>query len=170
MTFVPNSVLTAAQLNTFIRDNVTETMAGTATTAGRYFVTTATNTIAEAIPTFDYIVAQETSTSTDWVDLTTIGPTVSVTTQTRALVMLSCGMQIATSGAAWMGYRISGATSVDERNNMALMTQRNVLVRNGAFFLEENLTPGINTFSARYRTTGGNTGTWVNRRLSIMPF
>ncbi len=171
MTFVPNSVLTAAQLNTFLRDNVMESMPGTATTSGRYFVTSATNRIAEAIPNMTYVDTSDTTTSNDFADLlVTVGPSVTVTTQTRALVCLFTGMQISTSGASWMAYEVSGATQQDPSDHIAVMQQRTTLVRLSNVFLQEGLTPGSNTFTAKYRVTGTGTGTFVNRQLSVMPF
>lgn len=47
MTFVSNAVLTAAQLNTHLRDNLLETAPAKATAPGRFIVSTGLNSISE---------------------------------------------------------------------------------------------------------------------------
>ena len=53
MTAVSGSVLTAAQFNTYVRDNLNETAPAKATAAGQIFVSTAANAIAARLVNAD---------------------------------------------------------------------------------------------------------------------
>lgn len=172
MTFVPNSVLTASQLNTYIRDDMMESMPAKATTAGRYFITETRNTIREQSVVSDFVTTTNTSnTASEWIDLGTVGPSVTVYCQSKALVMLYAQMSTATAVGVWMGYEVSGATESAVDNNRALMIQNTTQQNVGATILHQELSPGLNTFTAKYRVTGGTIlGTWLNRRISVMPF
>lgn len=173
MTFVPNSVLTASQLNTYLRDNMMETMPAKATTAGRYFVTESRNTIKEQTVVSDFVsTADSTSSASDWIDLGLVGPSVTVYCQSKALVTLYAQMDTdVTVVGIWMSYEVSGATESSPTNNRAIMVQNTSPQSVGATILHQGLTPGLNTFSCRYRVTGGTVlGNWSNRRIAVMPF
>lgn len=169
MTAVSNTVFTAAQFNQFVRDNLNETAPAKATTAGSHFVTTTLNAIAERLTTADVVTTSQNTTSTSYVDLATVGPTVTVTTGASALVMLyNANVNAAGTSSSLMSFAISGSSSVAANDNMSIGTNSTVGSRAGATFLVTGLTPGSNTFTAKYRV-GGSTGTFVDRRLAVFP-
>src|SRR5690242_20536503 len=88
LTAVTNAALTAAQWNASVRDNLLETAPAKATTPASFFAATGANTIAERIPAQTVTPASETTTSTSYTNLTTTGPTVALTTGTKAFVFI----------------------------------------------------------------------------------
>lgn len=162
ITFVSNTVLTAAQLNTYLRDNMNETCVAKATTPGSHFVTTGPNAIAERQIKGDFINTVESTTETDYTDLATIGPQVTVETGINAIVMMSVQWYSANSNTATRcGFEVSGATSIEPSDAYDLVTdgvaggESNRTKASGAWWLN-TLTPGTNTFTMKYKasTTG----------------
>lgn len=168
-TFAANSTLTAADLNTFLRDNLNETSAAKAQNPGSIFVATGLNTIGERLADSQFISTSESTTSLSYVDLATIGPAVTVTTSVQALVFMNVNIRHSTGLAAWMSYAISGATSDPPQDNRALMLQNTLGQQLGCVILHTAITPGLNTFTAKYRVTTSGTTFAANRRLSVLP-
>ena len=100
MTAVAGSVFTAAQFNTFVRDLLNETAPAKATTPGSHFVATGTNQIAERIPAQASVNTSESTASTTFVNLTTPGPSVTVTTGSSALIVMSAEIHNGTASEA----------------------------------------------------------------------
>ena len=100
VTAVSGALLTAAQWNASVRDNLLETAPAKATTSGRIFVSTGANAIAQREIKTEYLSASGTTTSTSFVNLTGggTGPTVAVTTGVLALVNIQCQMNNASNG------------------------------------------------------------------------
>lgn len=173
LTAVSNATLTAAQWNASVRDNLNMTAPALATTPGSMFVTTAANTIAERIPTANYIGTTETTTSTTYTALTTAGPTVTVTTASRMLSLVSCEMFNNTAGAiSWMAHEVSGATTLAASDTWGLKhgdTGAAGTMCASRSHLEVALTPGSQTVTLKYRVTAG-TGTFQRRQVIVMPF
>lgn len=176
MTAVSGSVYTAAQFNTFVRDNLNETSPAKATTQGGYFVTTAPNEIVERIGQRDTDVNTGTTTSTSFTDLDSpadVGPTVTVNTGQLALVLW--GAQISNdtgTQSARVGVEVSGATTNAASDVRALTydptTGGGIFQASHTVFYDD-LTPGSNTFELKYRVSGG-TGTFLRRRLIVLPY
>lgn len=174
MTAVANSIFTAAQFNQYVRDNLNETAPAKAANAGGYFVTTGVNAIAERTAGHDLINASETTASATFVDLATPGPAVTKTTGTSAFVAVYGLISIDTAGVtALMSFAVTGATAVAASDTRAVSYQPPSVaaarsLRVSAVTLLDGLTPGSNTFTAKYRVTGG-TGTFNNRRIAVLP-
>jgi hypothetical protein len=98
MTAVARSVWTSAQWNTHIRDNLAETLVGKASGGGGYFVTSGASAVAQRGAASAVVSTPETRSSAAYGDLTTSGPSVTVTTGSEALVWLAC--EAASDGAA----------------------------------------------------------------------
>jgi hypothetical protein len=171
MTAASGSVLTAAQWNTHVRDNLLETAPAKATAAGQIFVSTAANAIAARTVNADFVATSETSASTTYTNLATNGPAVTATTSLSAIVAIYANMQVTGGTAVWMSYGITGATTSAENDNRAIQVAANTVGQRvgGTFFHSAILTAGTNTFTAKYRITGSGTGTWVDRRLMVIP-
>lgn len=173
MTATANSAFTAAQFNTYLRDNLMETAPAKATAAGQIFVSTGVNAIAARTPDSAEVATAQTCTSTAYGNLTTVGPAVTATTGSRALVIVDAGMaHDTTAGKCYMGYEISGATTAAADEATSAIYQA---YSPGAAavacraYLREGLTAGSNTFTAKYKASTG-TGTFDNRHISVIPF
>lgn len=115
---------------------------------------------------------QSTNSATP-VNLGTVGPEVSVETGTHALVVLSSSVEntVADSGGA-ISCEVSGATTipVDSINEMeALCSAANRRTNCAGTFLFTTLTPGVNTFTLKYRAHWGGIAAFSNRRIAVIP-
>jgi hypothetical protein len=172
MTAVANTVFTAAQFNTHIRDNLNETAPAKATAAGTLFVGAGVNSIAERVPSTNAVTTSESTGSTSYTDVTTPGPAVTVTTGTKAIVIVTSLVQNSTSGQnAYASYAVSGASAIsatDDRAVLITAAATNQTLRASSAYMETGLTAGSNTFTMKYRVTGG-TGSFQNRRITVIP-
>lgn len=170
MTAVASSVFTAAQFNTFLRDNLNETAPAKATTAGAHFAASGVNEIAERLSATDAVLTSETTTSTAFDDLATAGPEVTVETGPYAFVIVHGAMENTGAGSSRMAFDTSGATTLAAADNRGIGVYG--VAGTGAILsgvtLMTTLTPGSNTFTAKYRV-GSGTGTFLSRRLMVLP-
>lgn len=129
-------------------------------------------TLPSTLSTTATVATSQTTTSTSYTDLTTSGAAVTVTTGTLALVIIHGKMENNTN-AQWaaMGFAVSGATTIAAADTEALMVgnpgANATMVSHSAVFLV-TLTAGSNTFTCKYRVTGG-TGTFSNRKITVVP-
>lgn len=172
-TAVANATYTAAQHNASVRDNLLETAPAKATTPGSFFASTGTNTIAERITQSAVTPATETTTNTSYVDLSTVGPTVTATTGVRAFVFISAQLTGNTSTlGSFMSFEVSGATSVSATDTSALVyyvSSVNLPVQ-ATRVIAQGLTAGSNQFRAKYKVAGATTGSFSQRNISVIPF
>lgn len=175
MTAIAGSAFTAAQFNTYVRDNLLETAPAKATTAGGYFVATGTNAISQRTLTESEITTAETTSNTSYINLATVGPTVTTTTGSKALVMWCAQIEnTANGGFGIVSVDISGATTQAANDGYSLVLEQTsdntgqaVSASTAKVF---NLTPGSNTFTLKYRASGGGTSNFSRRRLIVLPF
>lgn len=170
MTAVSNAVFTADQWNENVRDNLNTTAPAIATTANRIIVGAGMNLIAERPILDDIIETAETTASTSYTDLATVGPQITIETGTRAFVVVNCQIANTNSGARnFVGFTVSGETTTAASDNTSLewmtdaATQR---TRNSVYNLV-TVNPGINVFTMVYRVDAG-TGTFRRRRLQVI--
>lgn len=172
MTFIDGRVLTAAQLNTHLRDNLLETATARSTGGGGYFVTVAPGEIAEREYGSDRVSNSETSDSESFTDLSTFGPSVTVKTGTQAWVHLYCGMHSDGANNSYlMGFDVTGDSSIeasDSRSIQGRVNSANLNRRMAASFVVSNLTSGSNVFTAKYRVESGS-GTFTDRAIAVFP-
>lgn len=176
MTAVANTAFTAAQFNTHVRDNLLETAPGKATAGvsnGSLLAKSGTNAIAWRTPSQATVSTLQSTTSTSYTNLSTSGPAVTVTTGTRALVIISCSLQNNSTNSSYMSYAVSGATTVAATDAVAIR-HRDGSGSSGEeqmsrAYLHTSLTAGSNTFTAKYRVIGG-TGSYQNRDITVIPF
>lgn len=170
-TWVANTVLSAAEMNEQVRDNLLQTAPAKATAAGRLFVTTGLNALAERVPTTASVVASESTTSASYTDLATAGPAVTVDTGTAAIVLLTAGLSNTNSAAtAYAGFAVSGATTTAASDVDAIYYQASAANAIGrqSMHTMATVTGGSNTFTAKYRTTA-NTASFARRVLTVVP-
>jgi hypothetical protein len=180
MTFTSNSVLTAAQLNTHLRDNMLETVPAKTTQAGSHFVGTGVNQIAERKIAMASVLTSESSSSFagTYGDLATVGPTVTVTTGAAALIILRADVSVDSATASVrMSYDVSGASSIAVADSWSIgYVQSNnagppgIKIFASAAMYEATLTPGVNVFTCRYKTSSAVNCTFANRRIIVVPF
>lgn len=175
MTAVTNTVWTAAQWNQYVRDNLLVTEAAVAQNAGSLIVATAANAVTYRTPQVAFQPRFESTATSSYTDLATLGPAVTVTSGTSALIML--GGQVI-NDTAGLGSRIaatiSGATSSSASDaNCYYAEAGNVSDKfQGTWvYLNTSLTAGDNTFTLKYRTSGGGgTSTFGHRLITVTPF
>jgi hypothetical protein len=173
MTAVANTVFTAAQFNTHVRDNLNQTAPAIATAPGQIFVATGVNSIAARTPTRARVETAETTGSASFTDLATVGPSVTVTTGTQALVIITAAINNNTATvASSASFSVSGATAFAADNTVRIARDgiaAGALVRYSAATLF-SLTAGINTFTMKYSTQAATTATFSVREIIVIPF
>lgn len=175
MTAVANTAFTAAQFNTHVRDNLLETAPAKATTAGGFFVSTGSNAIVERVAQQAVIDTGQTTTSTSYTDLATVGPSVSIQTGSQALVLWGAqiGNIASTSASYRMSVAVSGATTVAASDNWAFGGVQSVgtsaRLTGSRSHMFTGLTPGVNTFTAKYRVSSGELMA-AFRTIQVIPF
>lgn len=174
-TWVSGTALTAADLNTFVRDNLNETAPAKATTTLSYFVGNGPNSIAERIPKWDTVTTSATTASTSFTPTLSggsVGPTVTVVTGTTAKVTVTARMQNASASfACMMSYAVSGASTIASQEASGVRSETSgtsEFNRSSVVHIETGLTPGSNTFTAEYMVAGG-TGAFANREILVEP-
>jgi hypothetical protein len=173
MTAISGAIFAAADFNQYVRDNLNETAVAKATVAGQFFAAVGANSLAARILTSTTIPTGETTTSTTYVDLATPGPAITVTTGPLALVGMSGNLSSNISNSAsFMSVAVSGASTIAAISARALV--RDGMNANNGFRATAAgvipLTPGSNTFTAKYAVGAGSTGTFSDRHLWVLPF
>lgn len=167
MTATANTAFTAAQFNTHVRDNLNETAVAKATAAGRYYVSTGANALAERIPSHNFVTTSETTVSTTYVALAT-AQSVTLTTGTLAWVFLTAQCEVnAADQQIFATVVVSGASSVaasDENSLVVTNATTSDPLRATALVILTGLTAGSNTFTMQFRTSSGTASI---RRRSI---
>ena len=116
------------------------------------------------------VAASETTSSTSYTDLTTAGPAVTLTTGTKALVIVtSASFNNTNAQGPFMGYAVSGATTIAATDTTASYVQRESAVQKTRYSCVSSitLTAGSNTFTAKYRTSTG-TATFSDREIFVI--
>lgn len=168
-TAAAGDTFTAAMWNTGVRDNLNMTAAAIATTAGRIIVTSAANTVAQRQVAQDIVDTGQDTTSTSYVDLTTTGPDVTVTTGVNALVFINSAVANAASNNSYASVGVTGATTSPATDGRAIVMDgaagKDDRIGVSNFFA--GITPGSNTFIMKYRVSA-STGTYTKRRIVVM--
>lgn len=169
--FVDGDPVTAAQLNA-LNANLNETAAAKATAAtfARHFVSSGANQVAERLIKDDIIDTNQTTSSTSYADLATVGPQINaIPTGAFMLVWINCKLETTVSGesarASFAVYGVSSITSSDARGILNQNTA-NYEIRAGITALMA-VTAGDNVPSMEYRVSAG-TGEFGNRRIIAM--
>jgi len=121
------------------------------------------------------VYTNQTTTSLTPTDLSTVGPSVTMTTGTTVVVFITafCTNNAAGFGnAALMSIQVSGATTIAAPAGTNSLLYEAASSSDGVEFTTATyitgLTPGSNTFTAKYSVTAG-TGSWSSRTIIVMP-
>lgn len=168
LTAVSNAALTAAQWNASVRDNLLLTPAALATQTGQIFAANGANSVVARYPDFGNTVStSQTTTSTGFVDLATVGPSLTSTTGTRALILWGAQLTNNTGAAfSYMSYTGGGNTA---SATFALQSSGTAAIQASYTHFIGGATPGSNTFTCKYAVSSG-TGTFSDRRMQLVPF
>ena len=118
------------------------------------------------------IATSNTTTSTSFTDLATVGPSVTLTTGTKVLVILTSRTANDTdSGSTSMSFAVSGASTVAASSTRSFEWQKAgglvPQIKASAAFMLTGLTAGSNTFTAKY-LAGAGTGYWYDRSVIVI--
>lgn len=118
--------------------------------------------------------ANQSTSSTSYVDLATVGASITITTGTAAVVSMSCNTAKSTMGnTGFVAFAVSGATTIAASD--ANCMQASYYAANFAMQLSRTrvitgLTPGLNTFTMKYRIDGGGTAaSFWHRSIVVWP-
>ncbi len=117
------------------------------------------------------IATGEATSSTTYVDLATVGPSVTLETGTEAIIDLGATANrpgIGFSGFVSVG--VSGATTIaatDAMSAVASSPNSGYNVNLARTVRVTGLTPGLNTFTLKYRCDGGGPWTFQNRSIAV---
>ena len=147
-------------------------MVDSTTATGLKWATLAASTPTNAVAT---IATEESTTSTSYTDLATAGPAVTLTTGTKALVIISTAFlrNDNNSTSSFISVDVSGATTVAAADSKALLLSTtstgNSRPELGYTFayIATGLTAGSNTFTCKYRVSGGTMRT-NNRIITVI--
>ena len=117
------------------------------------------------------VATSQSTSSTSYTDLTTAGPAATVTTGTKALVIVNVSSGINSGGnTVFTSFAVSGATTIAASDAYSF---QNTSGDAGAFYggaratRLTTLTAGSNTFTMKYRVDG-NQGTFKNREIIVI--
>jgi hypothetical protein len=132
------------------------------------------------------INTQESTTSTTYTDLTTVGPSVSnvYIGSSRRCIVLTTGRIGVSGNGGYFSFAVSGASTIapdDSRAAFTFGTQQVTLANTNVTLLTaaDGLNPGFHTFTMKYRfdsgtVFGGPPGTgpalFLIRTITVMPF
>lgn len=113
ITVATNDILSAAQYNRYVRDNLLEMAPAKATSSGSIFSISAENEIQERKVSSDVVTAQGQTSSSTYVDLNTFGPMVTATCS-FAIVTISARMRNVSydNRGAYASFSVGGATTL----------------------------------------------------------
>jgi hypothetical protein len=129
-------------------------------------------TAASAAPTSAnaLVATSQSTTSTSYTDLATAGPAVTLTTGTKALVIISSKLKGSAAGAtAFVGFAVSGSTTIAATDASALGTDDTGSARpyQSSYVTKATLTAGSNTFTLKYKSAG-TSSTFENREITVI--
>ena len=173
MTFADNNVLTAAQLNTHLRDNLLETAPAKATVnGGGWFINQGPYKLEERI-------IKSARAPSGFIDVTSTtyvgmpnGPSVTVETGTDAIVLLACLIGNNTIDTTTnMSFAVTGDTEREPDDKHSVQTAglaANTNAIYGATYYLSDLNPGVNVFTCKYKVSA-NLGRFNYRFIGVVP-
>lgn len=177
MTAVANTAFTAAQFNTYVRDNLLETAPGKSgggTSSGSYFVKDNPNRLGSRLADRQTVLTSQSTSSGSYTNLATNGPSVTANIEARCMVILTSSMINNSDNSSYVGVAVSGVTTIAASDDIALRFRDNngsdPSTFQGSFaYIFTTLNRGSTTFTMKYRCNGG-TSTFSNRHIMILPF
>ena len=115
------------------------------------------------------VATEQDTTSGGYTDLVTSGPAVTLTTGTKALVIVTAQQFNSSSNQQFASFAVSGSTTISASDARAARSQNSAYeeFRFSAVSRLTTLTAGSNTFTMKYRTAGG-TAFFSNREIIVI--
>ena len=158
----------------------TNTTAAMVVGSGASMSTTGTGTITATnlsgpfgIPKSTVVATTESRTAATYGDMATVGPAVTVTSGTTALVTITARMTQGTNGeSCFMGIDVSGASAIAASDTQALSfsgqsNNQRILQASATYLI--TVTAGSNTFTAKYKSAS-STCTFGDRNIIVTPY
>lgn len=173
MTFVNGTALTAAQLNTHLRDNLLATMPAFA--QGSFLYGTQAFGVAGDNRLASYGIGSVEATGTVQIRSSNYpeaaGPSMVIPTGKSALVMFAAKLTSTVNNAgAYASVAVRGNTEIEADDSWSIQLDGNTAtnpIRWGTMhFFDNELNPGLNTFEMQYRNNGSD-GSAANRELIV---
>ena len=119
------------------------------------------------------VLTKQNTTSASFTDLATVGPAVTLTTGTKALVMWSCVVDNNTADrGTYTSVAVSGATtlaaSTDYQTDLTGSSANRPYITVARSVLLTGLTAGSNTFTVKYATENTTTGNFSKRYIAVV--
>jgi hypothetical protein len=118
------------------------------------------------------VATYEQTSSTSFTDLTTAGPAVTLTTGTKALLIITSRIYAQDSGGyAYVGVAVSGATTIAAAQTYCIearQAQVNDILQISAVYFLTGLTAGTNTFTLKYKQVSATNGYFSNRSVAVI--
>ncbi len=105
----------------------------------------------------------------------TAGPTVTLTTGTKAMEIVTGSLAPSAGGSAFLSYSVSGASTIAASDEHAVIREHGSssdtgLVQASTTSVVTGLTAGSNTFTLQYRSSSkSDTATFSNRSITVIP-
>jgi hypothetical protein len=175
ITVATNDLLSAAQYNQSVRDNLMETAPAKASGPGNIFTTADTNKLIERDVTSVSIGALESTASFSYGDLDTVGPIVSVNCH-AAIIMFSARMRntnAADGKGAYVAVQVSGTSSAPAADNLCVsvggLASASPMRASGMMAFTAPA-EGRYTFTMKYRCQSGYPSAQFDQRnLTVIP-
>jgi hypothetical protein len=116
------------------------------------------------------VATSQTTSSTNYTDLATAGPAVTITTGTKALVIVTSFSAPGTGALSYVSFAVSGATTIAASDSVAQIVRDDSATgdsRNSAVTRLSTLTAGSNTFTTKYKTNN-LTATFSDREIIVI--
>ena len=115
------------------------------------------------------VLTSQTTTSTSFTNLTTVGPEVTVEVKKSGvlLILWADEQYVSTTNNTYSSIALSGANTLSASDTQSLINGTTALFGAGTFLLLTGLNQGSTTVTMKYRTTGG-TATFRNRRMAVL--
>jgi hypothetical protein len=113
---------------------------------------------------------QQTTTSTTYTDLATVGPAVTVTIGANGIALVILGAATFNSGSddSRMSFVVSGANTLAADNSRCKSSSGAAGQDDSKIFTLTGLNPGSTTFTAKYLADSGTAG-FLNRTITVIP-
>lgn len=176
MTAVANTPMTAALYNNNVRDNFRCTAPYLTGTVGDTFVVRSANTIVSTPIQFATVTTSQTTASTSFTNLATVGPSITVSEilGQQAMVWMSAEVSNDTLNfQSWATVEVTGASTYTASSERSAVTRDGLGATSPcqymATYLFDPIARGSSvTFTMKYKV-GGGTGTFANRRMAVWP-
>ena len=114
------------------------------------------------------VTTGQSRSSNTYGDLATVGPSVTLTTGTKAMVIIGAFCQAASGWWADMSYAVSGATTIAASDQWKVRVFDSSGDQQSFASTQVSLTAGSNTFTAKYADTSNGSGATFSNRYIIV--